>query len=52
MQLQNKMPQKNRNKVFGTKEATNKAESKIFRGFEVGRKVRAVFPKPKNKIKG
>ena len=52
MQLEVKMPQKSRNNVFRTKETTNKAPSKIFRGFEVGEKVCVVFPKPKNKTKG
>ena len=52
MQLQVKMPQKSRNNVFRRKQTTNKAPSKIFRGFEVGKKVRVVFPKPKNKTKG
>ena len=46
------MPQKRRNKVFGMKQTTNKAHSKIFRGFEVGKNVRVVFAKPKNKTKG
>ena len=52
MQLQVKMPQKSRNKVFGKKQRTNKAPSKIFRGFKVRKKVRVVFPNPKNKTKG
>ena len=52
MQLQVKIPQKSRNNVFRRKETTKKAPSKIFRGFEVGQKVRVVFPKTKNKTKG
>ena len=52
MQLKVKMPRKSRNKVFGIKQTTNKTPSKIFTGFEVGKKVRWVFPKPKNKPKG
>ena len=52
MQLQVKMTQKSRNNVFRKKQTTNKAPSKIFRGFEVGKKVRVVFPKPKNNTKG
>ena len=51
MQLQVEMPQKNRNKVLTKKQTTNKAPSKMFRGFEVGKKVRVVFQKPKNKAK-
>ena len=50
MQLQVKKPQKNN--VFTRKQTTNKAPSKMFRGFEVGKKVRVVFPKPKNNTKG
>ena len=52
MQLQVKMPQTSRNKVFGRKQTTNKEPSKIFRGFEVGKKVHVVFPKPNKKTKG
>ena len=52
MKLQVKMPQKSINKVFTRKQTTNKAPSKIFRGFKVGKKVRVVFPKPKNYTKG
>ena len=51
-QLQVKMRQKTRNNVFRRKLNTNKAPSKIFRGFEVGKKVRVVFQKPKKKTKG
>ena len=51
MQLQVKMPRKSRNNVFRRKQTTRKAPSKIFRGFEVAKKVRVVFPKPKNKTK-
>ena len=50
-QLQVKMRQKSRNKVFRRKLTTNKAPSKIFRGFEVGKKVSVAFPKLKNKTK-
>ena len=52
MQLQVEMPQKNRTNVFIRKQTTKKAPSKMFRGFEVGKKLRVVFPKPKNKAKG
>ena len=52
MQLQVEKPQKSRNKIFTRKQTTKKAPSKIFRGFEVGEKVRVVFPKPKNETKG
>ena len=52
MQLQVRMPQKSRYKVFRRKHTTNKTGSKIFRSFEVGKKVRVVFSKPKNKTKG
>ena len=52
MQLPVKNPQKSRNNVFRRKQTTNKALSKIFRGFKVEKKVRDVFPKPKNKTKG
>ena len=52
MQIQGKVPQTSRNKVFRRKETTTKAHSKIFRGLEVGKNVRLVFPKPKNKTKG
>ena len=52
MALQVKMPKKSRNNVFITKQTTNKGPSKIFRGFEVGKKVRVVFPKPNKKTKG
>ena len=52
MILQVKMPQKNGNNVFTRKQTTNKAPSKMFRGFEVGNKVRVVFQKPKKKAKG
>ena len=52
MQLQVKKPQSRRNNVFRKKQTTNKAPSKIFRGFEDGKKVHVVFPKPKNKTKG
>ena len=52
MPLQVKMAQKSRNNVFIGKETTNKAPSKIFRVFEIGKKVRVIFPKPKNKAKG
>ena len=52
MQLQVKMPQKSRNNVFSAKLTKNKAPSKIFSAFQVGKKVRVVFPKPKNKTKG
>ena len=52
MQIQPKMLQTTRDKVFRRKQITNKAPSKIFRGFEVGKKARLVFPKPKNKAKG
>ena len=48
MELEPKMPQTRRNKVFRRKQTTNKAPSKIFRGLEVGKKGRVVFPKPKN----
>ena len=51
MQLQVKKPQKRRNNVFKKKQTTNKAPSKIFRGFEVAKKVHVVLPKPKKKIK-
>ena len=51
MQLHVKKPQTSRNKVFRRKQKTSKATSKIFRGFEVGKKVLVVFPKPKNKTK-
>ena len=51
MQLQVKKPQKRTNKVFRRKQTTNKAASKIFRSFEVGKKVRVIFPKSKKKIK-
>ena len=49
MQLQVKMLQKSRNNVFRRKQTTKKVPSKIFRGFEIVKKVRMVFPKPKNK---
>ena len=52
MQLQVKNAQKSRNNVFRKKQTTNKAPCKIFRDFAVGKKVRVVFPKPKNKTKG
>ena len=52
MQLRVKMPEKSRNKVFRTKQITNKAPSNTFRNFEVGKKVCVVFPKPKNNTKG
>ena len=52
MQLPVTNTKKRRNNVFRRKQITNKAPSKIFRGFEVGKKVRVVFPKPKNKTKG
>ena len=52
MQLQVEIPQKSRNNAFRRKLTTNKAPSKMFSGFEVGKKVRVVFPKPKNKTKG
>ena len=39
MQLQVKNTQKSKNNVFTRKQTTNKAPSKIFRGFEVGKKV-------------
>ena len=51
MQLQVEMPQKSRNNVFRTKLTANKVPSNMFSGFEVGKKVRVVFPKPKNKTK-
>ena len=51
MQVQVKIPQKSRNNVFRRKETTNKAPSKIFRRFEVGKNVRVVFKKPKKKTK-
>ena len=51
-ELQVKMRQKRRNNVFRRKLTTNKAPSKIFRGFEVGKKGSVVFPKLKNKTKG
>ena len=51
MQLEVKNPKKTRNNVFRRKQTTNKAQSKIFTGFEVGKKLRVVFPKPKNKTK-
>ena len=51
MQLKIKMPQNSRNKAFERKQTTNKEASKIFRGFAVGKKVRVVFPKPKNNTK-
>ena len=52
MQLQVKNAQKSRNNVFRKKQTTNKAPYKIFRGFEVGKMMRVVFPNQKNKIKG
>ena len=52
MQLQVKMPEKRRNNVFRRKETRKKAPSQIFRGFEVRKKVRMVFTKPKKKTKG
>ena len=52
MQLQVKNPQNSRNNVFRRKQTTNNAPTKIFRGFDVGKKVREVFPNPKNKTKG
>ena len=52
MQLQVKMPKTSRNNVFRRQQTTKKAPSKIFRDFEVGEKVRVVFPKTKNKTKG
>ena len=52
MELQVKKPQTSGNKIFRTKQTTNKAASKIFRGLEVGKNVRVVFPKEKNKTKG
>ena len=51
MQLQVKMPQNSRNKVFGRKQTTNKAPSKIFRGFKVGKNVRVVFQSQRTKPK-
>ena len=40
MQLQLKMPENCRNNVFTSKQTTNKAPSTIFRGLQVGTKVR------------
>ena len=47
MQLQVKIPEKSGNNVFRRKKTTNNPPSKIFRGFEVGKKVRVVFSKAK-----
>ena len=47
MQLQVKMLQKSRNNVFRLKQTTNKAPSKIFRGFEVAKKGACGFSKDK-----
>ena len=38
MQLQVKMPENSRNNVSTSKQTTNKAQSNIFRGLEVGTK--------------
>ena len=51
MQLRVKMPRKSGNNVFIRKQTTNKAPATIVRGFAVGKKVRFVFSKPKNKTK-
>ena len=50
--IQVKMPQKSRNIVFRKKQTRNNKPSKTFRGFEVGKMVRVVFPKAKSKTKG
>ena len=47
MQLQVKMPQKIRNNEFTRKQTTNKAPSKIYRGFEVAKKNAGGFSKAK-----
>ena len=52
MQLQPKMLQRTRIKVFRITQITNKAPSKILGNFEIGKKAYLVFPKPKNKTKG
>ena len=49
MQLQVKMHEKKRNNVFASKQTTNKALSNIFRGFEVGTKVRLMLSRPNHK---
>ena len=46
------MPEIKRKNTFIFKQTTNQEPSNIFRGFEVGKKVRVVFPKPYNKTKG
>ena len=52
MQLPVKKPQTSRSNVFRRKQKTKKAPSQIFSGLKVGKKVRVVFLKPKNKTKG
>ena len=51
MQLQVKMPQNSRNKLFKSKQTTNKVLSEIFRGLEVRRKLRLMFRTTKNNMK-
>ena len=51
MQLRVKMPQNSINNIFTSRRTTNKAPSKIFRGFEVGKKVRVFFQSQRTKSK-
>ena len=43
MQLQVKMLENSRNKVITSKQTTKKPSSNVFRGFEVGTKLRLMF---------
>ena len=47
----NQTERNDRNNVFRSKQTTNKVPPKIFRGFEVRRKVRLIFWKPKHNMK-
>ena len=52
IQFQVKMPQNRRNKLFTSKQTTNKAPSNILTGFKFGTKVRMIFSKHKHNTKG
>ena len=52
MQLQVKMLENSRNKVFTSKQTTNKVPSNIFRGLEEMKMVRGMFGSQNHSIKG
>ena len=52
IQLQGKLQKNSRNTIFKRKQTTNKAPPDIFAGFTARKKVRVMFSRPKDSMKG